>query len=1375
MQITSNNGLGDKSASSISLNTQRVIRPVLRNQERYLLAERFTEATYGTRVNYRLRGKLDLARLRQALHDTMAAHPILRTEFHPHGASFGAVVLPEPDHIDIEEVTTTSGDSVEIQRLYTNYFFRKPAAFVPREMIRTQVIHLPKGGDGNGCEMVLSLSLHHAISDAVTMGAYTDEVLARYNGEDVPPPGSPKDTDYATLVFEADAEPATAVRLEAARAYWVDLLKGTGPVADIPHDLDAYVPLGDQRIGRLRLTYAPIFRTARTLKVTPFILMAALSHVVLGRYSGRSEVVSTFQSMGRKGVARKTVLGPFSNTLILRTRVEADSLFPELVTDQRDAISDALDHEAYPFHLVVRETGVQPRFGLNWFPPHPRPRIEGAEVLGREYFYTQTNYDVDLRFVHNGDEVMVYVYCDSGRYSAERVDAILADLAQALDRVIENPQRRIDTLFDVPDPLVVARPTRLPAGRLHDAFLAHAREAPQRVALVGPEGTMTYGQLDASSAALGRRLIAAGMGPGSRVAILAERGTGLVGSILAVLRIGATMVPLDGDYPEERLRTLVEVARPDALLLPRPGPVPAWAGGLAILAARDPAAVDGPVGPAEGLAAGDPDAPAYILFTSGSTGVPKGLATSHRPPLNFLRWQREAFGIGPGDRFTNLNGVAHDMMIRDIFAPLSVGAQLAIPEQADIYRPGRLLEWAIEQAPTVMHLTPAMGNLLAIARDHGEIQDQTLPLRAMFFGGDRLLPELTARMTALAPGATIVNFYGATETPQAAAFHIVEPHRPWRAHPIGRGIENMALRIVDEAHQPVPKGAPGEIAVVTPFLSLGYVQGTTIVPHATPGVYFTGDTGFELPSGEVMFTGRQDDQVSIRGYRIELEEITRTLAAQPSVREAQVLVEGGENPRLVAFAAGDGLSDDVLYAWLSRLLPHYMVPSEIVCLDALPLLPNGKLDRRSLLALPRPSRSRRRGRSPETAMERRLVEVWTQLLEVEYVSPEQSFAELRGDSLTFVQVLLATEAEIGQLPDGWETMPLARIAALNAPPPRFYKWIDSAMLVRAFAIVAVAALHLGVFSFGGGSTTALFMVSGYFIGRLQLVEAFRTHSSKPFWRTFGRVLLPCALYIWLYAGTKFALGLPVHWSIPTFTVDFVNYAEARARGEEGHAIQFWYIGAFLQMIAAVALLVQVNFWLRLTNSLARFIVALFVVALALRFVLPGLVDSSFFAQGLEHGGAFGFWPTTHLATLVLGMGMSHADTLREKLGMAAVVVVYALGAALISSTAGWAMLLFFGLLVLFVPRLPIPKGLHLVILVLSGSSLFIYLTHMQVAGVLKAVGVPEGSVLLWLLVLGAGVLAWLVWQRVAAWRAKLGQSIVILPWSWRKEAERELP
>jgi hypothetical protein len=376
-------------------------------------------------------------------------------------------------------------------------------------------------------------------------------------------------------------------------------------------------------------------------------------------------------------------------------------------------------------------------------------------------------------------------------------------------------------------------------------------------------------------------------------------------------------------------------------------------------------------------------------------------------------------------------------------------------------------------------------------------------------------------------------------------------------------------------------------------------------------------------------------------------------------------------------------------------------------------------------------------------------------------------------------VLLATEAEVGQLPDRWETLPLAEIAARRTPSALF-QWVDSAMLVRALAIAFVVALHLGLYPLGG-STTALFMVTGYLIGRLQLPEAFETRSARPFWRTLGRILLPYLLYVLLYAGTKLALGMPVHLSVLTLTNNLVDYSAALARGEEGLNIYFWYIDCLLQMLAVLAVLTAVNFRWRLVENPTRFVLALLAVGAVLRFALPGLLDPDYARSGIAADGVLAHLPTTHFATLALGMCMAQVRTLREKAGMALTVLAFAIGYALTGESEAWAMLLAFGTLLLFAPRLPIPRGLHVVILSLSGASLFIYLTHVQMAGqVLLPLGVPEASVLLWLLTLGSGVLLWQAWQWLAGWRLRSGEVLMQglrTLWrtrGWAKDPGREL-
>ena len=1314
--------------------TEGAIHSVSGNQERYLLAERFTDASYPIPFSYTISGRLDSGALQRAIDDVVARHAILRLDVRNERSGFIAQSRDQA-HIPLAHEWALGADEAQVRKRIEQFYATKLAEFGPQDFTRCLLISTAPDAH------VLTLSLHHAIGDGVSMDIFAEEVFASYRGDELPPrPPSFYD------VIEGGAPSPEAVL--AFGQFWRETLSGIEDVATLIADLD--FPQAEHGEVVLDLDYNDVRSVAAACDVTPFVVMSAISAIVLARYCGVDDVQLTFQSAGRKPYrGSERVIGPFSNSVVLRTKLKSDEPFADLARRQRTSLTEALENECYPYHLVVRETGVQPRFGINWFPSPFRPQVDGLKISDREFLFYDSNYDVNVRFVRSGSILRMLVHYDASAYSRSRIEQIAAAFGEAVAAVQDDPKRPVARVLAPPAPVTVPSASEAAEERVFDAFLRQAEADPGRVALIGPEGQrLSYGEIEQASARLAKRLIAAGSTTGSRVGILAERGPRLIWTMLGVLRAGATMVPLDGDYPEERLRTLMTIAAIDTLVLPRPAPKPHWAASARhIFFADDEGAQAGTSDEVhlEPLPAPAADEPAYMLFTSGSTGTPKCIATGHRPLLNFLAWQRETFGLTAEDRFTNLCGLAHDMMIRDVFAPLSIGAQLAIPQQDDIFRPGALLEWCIEQQPSVSHLTPAMGKLLGMARS----DDQTLPLRLMFFGGDRLQPEIVQKMRELAPAAEIVNFYGTTETPQAAAFHRADPNLRWRTYPIGRGIDHFDLRVVDKDHRPVPDGAPGEIAVLSPFLSLGYVVDGAIQPHPETGAYFTGDTGFVLPSGDVMFTGRTDDQINIRGYRIEIEEINATLRSHPQVREAQVLIDGGDSPRLVAFVAADGLDDDEIYAWLNLKLPHYMVPADIVCVSDMPLLPNGKLDRKALLALPRAERGRADGRSAETALEKELVASWSDILGIDGVSPEQSFAELRGDSLSYVQVFLATEAIVGPLPDDWQIMPISEIAEIKSPRSSWYKWIDSAMLVRALAIVFVVALHLHVFSVGGGATSGLLLVSGFLVGRLQLREAVRSRSSAPFWRLTARVLIPSAIFTTSFYFVKLAVGKPVSLSILLFYADFVDYRDKAAVLAAGGSNYLWYISCFFHMalLLSVVLYVALRVGSRLTAR--QLAIGLFLVALPLRFVLPGLLDPSIFRTGIPGQSAYGYLPTTNLATFLLGACLATVENPREKLIFALVTVGYAVATYFYSPSNSFAMLTVFGLMMLYVPRLPILRGMHMVILFLSGASLFIYLTHQQAAHIFEWLGVLEGSVLLTILVLLFGIGLWLVWQRVS--------------------------
>ncbi len=396
---------------------------------------------------------------------------------------------------------------------------------------------------------------------------------------------------------------------------------------------------------------------------------------------------------------------------------------------------------------------------------------------------------------------------------------------------------------------------------------------------------------------------------------------------------------------------------------------------------------------------------AYVAFTSGTTGEPRGILGSHAPVSHFLRWHTRTFDLRPSDRFGMLSGVSHDPLLRDVLTPLSLGATLCVPDPEDFDTPGGLARYIRDQGVTVLHLTPALGRLIADSAC-------SLPaLRYLFFGGDMLRDGLLQALRAQAPGATFVNFYGTTETPQAMGFHVVEDLRSSADGrvPIGRGIEGCQLLIETAAGLQAGIGEPGEIQVRSPYLCKGFLG-----DGALPSDRFrTGDLGRYLPDGSVVLAGRADDQLKIRGFRVEPAEVEAALERHPAVRQAAVVarVDPSGDDRLVAFVVGETGQEVTaveLQQFVRTALPEPMVPSLVVFAERLPLTANGKVDRQALTVLsdadgalrPEPCHV-----PPRNEVERVLARLWSDLLGLDQVGATDHFFGLGGHSLLAVRML----------------------------------------------------------------------------------------------------------------------------------------------------------------------------------------------------------------------------------------------------------------------------------------------------------------------------------------------------------------------------------
>jgi amino acid adenylation domain-containing protein len=885
--------------------------------------------------------------------------------------------------------------------------------------------------------------------------------------------------------------------------------------------------------------------------------------------------------------------------------------------------------------------------------------------------------------------------------------------------------------------------------RIFDRFLTTCRERPRATAIVHAGGAWTHDQLERASRALATQLLAQ-PAEGGVVALFARRSPELVLGMLACLRAGLTFAVLDAAYPPERLEQLLAVARPGRLITCAPTrddeAVLARLRLPDVVVHLDEAAVaallrsDAPAG--GGLDAASPAEIAYLLFTSGTTGVPKCIKTAHSPLVHFIDWYARAFSVDAGCRFSMLSGLGHDPVLRDVFVPLSLGAELHIPPPASLLDPPKLYRWLLDTGVTHVHLTPQLGRLVCAGRRDRRPLEK---LRFIFSGGDVLRRKQAIEMMAVAPTARVVNFYGATETPQAMAHHVFDPvaDDALEIVPIGRGIDDVQLLVLDDELRLTDVGARGQIAIRTRFLSAGYLHDAGLtrekfVPH--PGgldpsdlLYLTGDVGYFRSDGAVVAQGRRDDQVKIRGFRVELGEVVHHLLRLAAVSAAVVLPEqapDGEN-RLIAYlighegATGGPAESAAVKSALAASLPAYMVPFQCVWIPAFPLLPNGKIDRAGLPSFNagdeavEPSQV---GNPIEAA----IASQWTALLGFPSVDLDRSFIDLGGDSLSFINAAMQLEEVLGALPERWETLSIRELAREKRATRSLLTRIDSTVLLRAISIVAIVAAHLG-FPNLAGSVRTLFVVSGMSFGKYLVTSVMATNRVSAILRLALKIALPTALY-------TVALDLAFfqfRWQALFLLNNFIG-----PKLEEG-GFSFWFVCVLVQSQLALAALLALGPARELVrkNPFGFPLVSSLLFA-GIALVAPHFWDTSRFNDWMPH---------LYIGSMFLGWAAVQADSPRRRLlVVAATVATFAEPAwhshePLILPFAATFFLTYQRQI-----RLPVALG-KLVNLV-AGASLFTYLIDFQVKSFVDKTPLRGYPLLTLGIAVATGIVLWKVWE-----------------------------
>ncbi|MUL43446.1 amino acid adenylation domain-containing protein [Streptomonospora sp. PA3] len=1002
----------------------------------------------------RITGAPDRAALEEALHDVLARHAALRTRF-PRGADGE----PEQRIVPVEDlprpllaVESAGADLAELLDRAARAPFDL-AGGLPARFVLAAV---------GGAEHVLLAVFHHIAVDEWSQGPFLRDLDTAYRARvaGAAPDWTPLPVSYADYalwqheLLGSTADPgSTAAR---RRAFWQEALAGLPAEIPLPADRPRS-KTGGAEGGLVRFTLpahlnGAVTRIAEQTRTTRFMVLRAAVAVLLHRMGAGADIPLGTPASGRTDEALHDAVGMFLNTLVLRTDLSGAPGFRDLLERVRAFDLAAFANADLPFDDVVealnppRAAGRNPLFQVmvsHQTRPADTEGLLGLRTRLEDKVVDAAKFDLEIAFIERPGAAELDA---AVRYAADRFDrATVADLTRRftllLAAALEDPDRPVADL-----PLLeegeragllgernaTAHPVAERTLPELTARGAGAGGAPGDAAVIDADGTvLTRADFDARVHRLARELTARGVGPESVVAVALPRSADLLVALHAVVCAGAAYLPVETDQPRERIAFLLQDARP-ALLLSRgadAADLPPTEG-VAVLALDDPdtaARVGGrpaePVTDADRTAPLRPEHAAYMLYTSGSTGRPKGVVVSHAAIVNRLVWMQGAYGLTASDRVLLKTPVSFDVSVWELFWPFAAGAGLVVAAPGAHRDPAYLAETAAARGVTVCHFVPSM---LRVFTDAPEAARCT-GLRRVFASGEALSADLAERFRAVLPRAALANLYGPTEAAvDVTAFDVGSEEFAGPGVPIGRPVWNTGVYVLDERLSPVPAGVEGELYLSGVQLARGYrgragltAERFVADPFGPPGsrMYRTGDVVRWDRAGRLVFVGRVDFQVKVRGMRIEPGEIEHALAACPEVADAVVTArpDTAGDTRLVGYvvpAPSRSADPDRLRAAVAARLPEHMVPGALLVLDALPLTPNGKLDR---AALPEPGPGERggTGRAPGGPREELVCGLFAELLGLERVGPDDGFFDLGGTSLAGARLVNALRARTG--------------------------------------------------------------------------------------------------------------------------------------------------------------------------------------------------------------------------------------------------------------------------------------------------------------------------------------------------------------------------
>ncbi|OMF04068.1 non-ribosomal peptide synthetase [Paenibacillus amylolyticus] len=1042
--------LKESQHSSIPKAEEKAYYPVSSAQKRLYVLHQLdsSELNYNIPSALQLKGNLNEAKMEKALTTLVARHDMLRTGFEIVNGEPVQRIHPLVD-FKVEKLQASKDQVAAILE-----GFIQPFDLTQPPLLRALLIILEKE------KFLLALDMHHIGSDGLSMDVLLREFVGLYNGEELPELRI-QYKDYA--VWQQSDEQCQ--RIKRQEEYWRGVFSSELPVLELP--LDFSRPAVRQFDGQT-LTFALDAEKSEALKrlagdsgATLYMLLLASYSVLLHKYAGQEDIVVGTPIAARSHADLQPIIGMFVNTLALRLGPTAEQTFLDYLQDVKETTLGAYEHQDYPFEELVEALQVSRNLSRNplfdtMFSLQKHESLdlalEGLQWSLFDIEEKRAKFDLSLDIVEEGNELVCKIEYATSLFRQETMVRLAGHYEQLLASILAQPGARISDLnilkdsekhdllvgFAVSSSALAKQSASEGPGleadeswrerTIHELFEEQAERTPEQVAVVYGDSSLTYRELNERANRLARSLRASGAQADQPIAIMAERSLEMIVGIYAILKAGGAYVPIDPQFPQERIRYMLEDSGARLLLIQShlresasfAGTEPL--GGLSLVDLNDPSAYDedgSNLEPASG-----PEHLAYVIYTSGSTGKPKGVMVEHRPVINRLLWMQNAYPIDSRDTILQKTAITFDVSVWELFWWAWTGAKVCLLPPGGEKNPETILDTIERQAVTTMHFVPSMLHafLEYVERQPSEdLGNKLSSLKRVFASGEALAISHVSRfwqwISSSVNQAQLINLYGPTEATVDVSYYDCGPEEAYVSVPIGKPISNIRLHIVKEgttALQPV--GVPGELCIAGEGLARGYLNRPELTaekfvecPFAPGGrMYRTGDLARWLPDGNIEYMGRIDHQVKIRGYRIELGEVEAQVLKAASVQEGVVIAredEAGQKQLCAYFVADKPLAGSELRSALAEDLPAYMIPSYFVQLERMPLTHSGKLDRK---ALPAPESSMLVGTeyvAPRTAAEQTLVAVWQKVLGAgRPIGVMDNFFELGGDSIKSIQV-----------------------------------------------------------------------------------------------------------------------------------------------------------------------------------------------------------------------------------------------------------------------------------------------------------------------------------------------------------------------------------